>query len=188
MKRAVLAALVAAFIVVGCSLQMQPPPRQASGEAAPRAWTGKETMITPPVDKRLDNLHPMFRAALQGWLVDVAAQVGHVDMRVTETRRTFERQRYLYAQGRERPYDKAPTVTWTLKSRHRWGLAADLAMIRNATGEAIWEVSSWDWLYRKVPPERYGLRHLAPLEWLHLEYRYADQAIEEADALGLVRT
>ena len=144
--------------------------------------------MSPPRNRALDSLHPMFRAALQGWLIDVTSTVRHVDMRVTETRRTIDRQAWLYAQGREAPFQQAPTVTWTMNSRHRWGLAADLAMIRKATGEAVWEVSSWEWLYRQVPPAHYGLRHLAPTEWCHLEYRWADAAIEEAEALDLVQT
>jgi len=60
-------------------------------------------------------------------------------------------------------------------------------MIRRSTGEAIWEVSSWSWLYRFVPPEPYGLKHLGPTEWVHLELYLADSAIRSADALGLVQ-
>ena len=119
-------------------------------------------MNSPPVDRALDNLHPLFRAALDAWLIEATTRVRHVDFRVTETRRTLQRQQWLYAQGRTPPHDRSPTVTWTLDSRHRWGLAADIAMIRRDTGAAIWEVSSWAWLYRTVPPEPFGLRHVAP--------------------------
>ena len=145
-------------------------------------------MTSPPIDRSLDGLHPLFRAALAAWLAEAADQVRHVDFRVTEGRRTLDRQRWLYAQGRTPPHDRSPTVTWTLDSRHRWGLAADVAMIRRASGAAIWEVSSWDWLYRTVPPEPFGLRHLAPKEWVHLEFRYAEEAIAEAVTLKLQQT
>ena len=142
--------------------------------------------MSPPVQRSLDALHPIFRHSLKAWLDEVEARVPHVMMRVTETRRTQARQAWLYAQGRTDPYRNAPTVTWTLDSRHRWGLAADLAMIRKSTGAAIWEVSSWQWLYRQVSPADFNMRHLAPLEWLHLEHRYADAVIEEASELGLI--
>ena len=142
----------------------------------------------PPIDKSLDSLAGLFRAALLAWLTEAKAKVEHVEFRVTETRRTLERQQWLYAQGREPPYLNTPQRTWTLDSRHRWGLAADLAMIRRNTGEAIWEVSSWSWLYRVVPPHEFGLRHLAPREWLHLELWLADAAIADAQHLGLIHT
>ncbi len=145
-------------------------------------------MTSPPIDRSLDSLHPMFRAALEAWLMDASDKVKHVDFRVTETRRTLARQDWLYAQGRTPPFLYSPVVTWTRNSRHRYGLAADLAMIRKDSRLAIWEVSSWKWLYEKLPPERYGLRHLAPAEFVHLELRYADQAIAEAPVVGLVHT
>lgn len=146
------------------------------------------TQSSPPVEKRLVSLAPIFRGPFDAWLTAAREHVQHVEFRVTETRRTLARQDWLYKQGREAPYLNAPVVTWTLDSRHRWGLAADLAMIRKADNTAIWEVSSWQWLYRVVPPEAFGLRHLGPREWVHLEYRYADEAINEAQVVGLQRT
>jgi len=145
-------------------------------------------MKSPPVIKSMASLHPIFRHTLLTWLEAVEREVPHVEMRVTETRRHVERQAWLYAQGREAPFLNVPAVTWTMDSRHRWGLAADLAMIRKSTGEAIWEVSSWQWLYRRVNPADYGMRHIAPAEWLHLELRYADEAIRDAAELGLVHS
>lgn len=145
-------------------------------------------MPSPTPNRDVDTLAPIFRAPFLSWLETAKERVKHVEFRVTEARRTLPRQAWLYRQGREEPYLDSPVVTWTMDSLHRWGLAADLAMIRRATGEAIWEVSSWQWLYRTVPLEPFGLRHIGPREWVHVEYRYADQAIEEAQALGLVRS
>ena len=144
--------------------------------------------MSPPIQRSLDALHPIFRHSLKAWLDEVEARVPHVEMRVTETRRTHARQAWLYSQGRSGQYADAPTVTWTMDSRHRWGLAADLAMIRKATGAAIWEISSWQWLYRTVNPADFNMRHIAPLEWLHLEHRYADWVIQEAAELGVVHS
>lgn len=139
-----------------------------------------------PVDRSLDSLAPIFRAGLEAWLVEAMGHAQHVDFRVIEARRTLERQRELYAQGRE---NDMPIVTWTLDSLHRWGLAADVLMVRRKPKQAVWEPASYRWLYRVCPPERYGLRHLGEIgDWLHLEYRYAKEAIAEADRLGLTQS
>ncbi len=140
---------------------------------------------SPPIDRSLESLAPIFKAPLLAWLEEASDTVRHVDFRITETGRSEARQRWLYAQGRQSPHRENRVVTWTLDSRHRWGLAADLAMIRKDTGQAIWTISSWEWLYRVVPPEVFGLRHLGPQEWVHLEYRYANEAIREKDKLEL---
>ena len=145
-------------------------------------------MNSPPINRDLASLHPIFLHPFQAWLRAAEHAVQHVEFRVTETRRTLARQGWLFQQGRTPPHDRSPTVTWTIQSLHRWGLAADIAMIRKSTGEAIWEVSSWAWLYRTVPPEPFGLRTLIPREYVHLELRYADEAIAEAAALELERT
>ncbi|MEK4700767.1 M15 family metallopeptidase [Solibacillus sp. FSL R7-0668] len=47
------------------------------------------------------------------------------DIFITETYRSLERQKYLYAQGRTRP---GPIVTWTLNSNHSGRLAWDIAV------------------------------------------------------------
>lgn len=144
--------------------------------------------LSPPIDKSLDSLAPMFRAPFEAWLKEAQSILTHVDIKVTETRRTLARQEWLYAQGREEPFLGAPQLTWTLDSNHRWGLAVDLAMIRKETGEAIWEISSWKWLYHVAPLNRYGLATLAPLEWAHVEYFWAAKAASSAKTLGLVQT
>ena len=145
-------------------------------------------MNSPPVNSELGDLAPVCRIPLLSWLIAVETAVPHVTMRVTETRRTGARQSWLFKQGREAPIQNAPKVTWTLDSRHRWGLAADLAMIRNATGVAIWEVSSWQWLYKQVPLEPYGLTHIGPREWVHIERLLSDELIAQADRVDLVHT
>lgn len=145
-------------------------------------------MNSPPINKNIGDLAPIFRVPFLSWLAAAEERVQHVQFRVTETRRTLQRQQWLYAQGRQEPFMNAPQVTWTLDSYHRWGLAADLAMIRRDTGQAIWEVSSWQWLYRVVPLEPFGLRHIGPREWVHVELLFAQEAIEQAQRVALVRT
>lgn len=135
-------------------------------------------------DRNVESLAPIFRIPFEAWLKTAQSEAMHVRLFVTETRRALERQEHLYAQGRTRD---GPIVTNTLDSRHRWGLAADLAMQRN-DGNLIWSEASWRWLYKVAPPEPFGLRTLDPFELVHLEFRYADAAIEESATLGLTRS
>lgn len=69
----------------------------------------------------LDGLTPEFRAKVEVLLYRLRLR-GHVPW-VYETRRTPERQAYLYASGRTRP---GPKVTWTRESKHLHGLAVDI--------------------------------------------------------------
>lgn len=70
----------------------------------------------------LDRLSPETRVKAQEFLRATRAQ--GLDVLITETYRTQERQDWLYAQGRTRP---GPKVTWTKKSKHSQGLAFDIA-------------------------------------------------------------
>ncbi len=67
--------------------------------------------------KGLDKLDPNFRAKLEKFL----AANPHVE--IVESWRSYARQLWLYAQGRTRD---GRIVTWTLKSMHLLGKAADL--------------------------------------------------------------
>lgn len=148
--------------------------------------TDARERVEPERVEGLDALAPVFRAPFEAWLIEVRKRVRHVDFQVIETLRTRERQAWLYAQGREEPYLDRPEVTWTMDSRHRWGLAADWIMVR-PSGEVVWSVSSYRWVYKVVPPEPFGIRHIAPAEWMHVEHVFADDLIEEADRFGLVQ-
>lgn len=57
-----------------------------------------------------------------------------VNIFITETLRTKERQQYLYQQGRTRP---GQIVTWTLNSRHMTGLAWDIA----CSGKSLYDTN-----------------------------------------------
>lgn len=146
-------------------------------------------MIEPVQNRNPADLAPLFRSAYADWLLACAErpELAHVTFITTETRRTYERQRWLYAQGRQEPFLDRPKVSWTLDSYHLWGLAADFVIQRKDTRDLIWTPASYQWLYRLVPPEPFGLRHIAPLEYVHLEYRYAAYAITDP-AMQLVRT
>ena len=145
-------------------------------------------MNSPPINREVRDLAPVFRVPFLAWLAAAEATLPHVQFRVTEGRRTRARQEWLFAQGREEPFKGAPRVTWTTDSKHRWGLAVGIAMIRRSTGEAIWEVSSWKHLYKVEPLEPFGLTHLAPLEWVHIEHLLADELIERAASVDLIHS
>ena len=142
--------------------------------------------MEPKQDRDVTALPPIMRAPVVAWLAAVQKRVPHVEFRVAEALRTKERQAWLYAQGRREPYLDSPEVTWTMQSKHRWGLALDWFMVR-PSGQVIWEVSSFKWIYKVVPPEPYGLRNIAPAEWMHVEHVFADEIIEGADRFGIVQ-
>jgi len=149
--------------------------------------------VEPVRVDQLDTLAPAFKAPYDAWIAEAQRQIQHVEFRTIETRRTLQRQSWLYAQGRAEPYLDTPQITWTLDSRHRWGLAADWIMVRrdnrgNPTAEVIWSIQSYKWVYRTVPPGPYGLRHIGPAEWMHVELLLADEALEHASQMDLKQT
>lgn len=111
--------------------------------------------------------------------------------RVGETRRTLDRQQWLYGAGRPgfKPYGRSGIVlTYTLESRHRWGLAADLVIMRKTTPwKAEWDGRIWRAVYASVPPSAFNLQTLE-FEFVHLEAADADALISRAKELGLYQT
>jgi peptidoglycan L-alanyl-D-glutamate endopeptidase CwlK len=71
---------------------------------------------------------------------DEMADAG-VPVRIGEVRRSAERQRQLFAQGRTRP---GPVVTWTLHSKHIRGRAFDFDFISalDAADEDAWDFAA----------------------------------------------
>lgn len=122
-----------------------------------------QPQLGPGQQRDMNLLHPTFRPRIERWLAK--ARSAGFNVRVTETFRTMERQRWLYASGRSRP---GPIVTNTLKSSHRMGIAVDIVLI-NSNGSANWDVAAYQRLYRLVPPKDFGLATLEPFEWVHLE-------------------
>lgn len=131
-------------------------------------------------------LAPVFRYAFEAWMQTAQEQVPHVELRISETRRTLERQRWLYAQGREEPFLGKRVVTWTMSSRHRWGLAADWFIYRPRTREIEWGEASYLYVYKLTPPSLFGLRTLHG-DLVHLEHIYASNMVTDAATLGLYR-
>jgi peptidoglycan L-alanyl-D-glutamate endopeptidase CwlK len=61
-----------------------------------------------------------------------------VEVRIGEVRRSMDRQRALYAQGRTAP---GPVVTWTLQSKHVRGRAFDFDFVDPADQD---DPDAWD--------------------------------------------
>lgn len=136
-------------------------------------------MPEPKQERSLDLLRPDFRERLERFLTAVRAAFPEYQVTVHETRRSPERQRWLFEQGRSRP---GPIVTWTLDSNHLHGLAADWHFSQN--GRAIWDSDLYERAYRLVPPERYGLETLAPLELVHVQLADADNNRDEVPVVA----
>lgn len=128
-------------------------------------------MATPPINKRMDALYPDARKRLEAW--QAAANKAFPQLRITigETRRTFARQSWLFAQGRTR---RGLIVTYTLDSNHRLGCAADFVIVRRLTPwSAIWDYKVWNTVFERVPPAKYGLERLS-FEMPHLQIPQAE--------------
>jgi hypothetical protein len=142
-------------------------------------------LLEPRKINSLDELHPLFRARLERWLEQTRATFPQFIFRTSETRRTLERQKWLHGSGRPdvKPYGRpGPILTYTLMSRHRYGLAADLVVVRKVTPwRAEWDGRLWRGIYEAVPPAQYKLKHL-DFEFVHLEAEDADEIIKSGTA------
>lgn len=138
-------------------------------------------MIEPPKNSSHDDLYPPFRADFERWLAQAQATFPQFHIKASETRRTLKRQQWLFSRGRTAKIDAQgnpiPMVTYTLLSKHRWGMAADLVVTRKTSPkDAIWDWRVFQAIYKAVPPAKYGLRVL-DFELVHLEMMNADQVI-----------
>lgn len=85
-------------------------------------------MTEPRRISDLEYLQPFFRIKVINWLEECKKQ--GVELRVIESLRTFERQRWLYEQGRSR---EGNIVTYALPGQglHGYGLAVDAYPVVN---------------------------------------------------------
>lgn len=87
------------------------------------------------ISSDLSLLHPVFRAAVQATLAELALDPVPAPFRLFEGYRSPERQAHLYAQGRT---DRGTVVThakpW--ESYHQYGLGADFV---------LWVGGTWSW-------------------------------------------
>jgi peptidoglycan L-alanyl-D-glutamate endopeptidase CwlK len=101
---------------------------------------------------RIQQLHPSLRAEAQHiYLAQIVpALTGRAICRFSYTIRTFEEQNILYSYGRTKLYDakgnKLGVVTNAKggQSLHNYGLALDIALIKDTNGDGTYETSSWE--------------------------------------------
>lgn len=124
-------------------------------------------MVEPQKNKSLDALDADFRRNLEGWLAVARAKFPQFEIRVGETRRTQERQAWLYRQNTPHRWVTNCDGVRT-KSMHQYGIAVDLVIIRKSTGRAEWDARVWRTVYNWVDPTEYGME-LIPQELVHLQ-------------------
>lgn len=124
-------------------------------------------MVEPQKNRNLDALDADFRLCVERFLTQANAEFPQFEIRVGETRRTQERQAWLYRQNtRDRWVTNCDGVR--TKSMHQYGIAVDLVIIRKSTGRAEWDARVWRTVYNRVNPAEYGME-LIPQELVHLQ-------------------
>jgi hypothetical protein len=124
----------------------------------------------------MEQLHPKFRAALDGLLQKAAAE-GR-PFKLFEAFRTPERQRWLFEQGRSRP-GSIVTKAEPWQSFHQYGLGADLVLFVN--GQWTWsDAGPLGEHWQRLPSlaKEFGLR---TLKW---EAPHVEWPCEIQDATG----
>ena len=120
-------------------------------------------------NKDLNALTPQMKKQFTLWLNDVRKAFPKLNIRIGETKRSLDRQKYLFASGRTR---KGKILTYTLDSRHIIGEAVDIFLTNKLTPFiAIWNVKVYKEIYLKVPPRNYGLEIL-DFEMVHLQLKH----------------
>jgi hypothetical protein len=130
-----------------------------------------DTTPMPPIEgdsgaviSDLSLLAPRVRARVERVIARARAELG-LDVVVRETLRSQERQDALFAQGRTGPGE---VVTWTRRSLHSAGLAADLAIAGEGTTPEL-RAAAYERLSRIANEE--GLTTLGPRDPGHVEFR-----------------
>ena len=123
--------------------------------------TNQRHMI-PPINNNINSLSPNFRKKFDAWRKEVIAK--YPNAVVFETRRTQERQNFLYAQWRYKPYEKNKQVTRTLTSNHFNWNAVDIVFKNNWKLERAGPYDDLIAMWKK-----YWIRNLKPKETCHFE-------------------
>jgi hypothetical protein len=119
---------------------------------------------TARIESDLTHLEPRFRAKVERVIARARKEYG-LQVVVRETIRTQERQDALFAQGRTQPGE---IVTWTKKSLHTVGLAADLEIISETPKKTV--PAPFYARLATIANEE-GLATLGPRDPGHVEFR-----------------
>ena len=146
-------------------------------------------MFEPAKDRNPLHLHPEFLKRVQAYCAAVNHAFPSYYIALGEGRRTLTRQRWLYSLGRTWWTRHFKVVTWTLNSMHRWGLADDLVLTtRSNRSVALWDTRLWQHIYAVMPPSKYGLETLVPIEYNHVQIQHAEHVVATKSLSGLVQT
>lgn len=88
----------------------------------------------------LKELNPLAKTACELFLSE--CKKAGLNVLITETYRSQERQNYLYAQGREEPYKKNKEVTKTKSSKHTGRMAWDIC--KNVPGQEFTDIKFFE--------------------------------------------
>jgi hypothetical protein len=111
---------------------------------------------------RLEALEPYVAARVKR-IIRRMIERGY-DPMIFETRRSAARQAWLYSIGRTTEKHRRP-VTWTLKSRHLSGKAADIISRKD-----MWNAPASFWAALRQEANREGM-HVLRAELCHIEWR-----------------
>lgn len=136
--------------------------------------------MSKAINKDVNSLDDKFKIKFISWWSEVIAK--YPNARVFEARRSIERQKYLYAQWRYKPYENNKVVTWTMQSKHLEGKAVDIVFLddkgnptRNGPYDDLIEMA-----------KKYGIHNLKPRETCHFQCdwtEYIQEAKKEIDPL-----
>lgn len=115
--------------------------------------------MIPAINNDIDSLSTNFRIKFDLWRQEVIEKFPNAV--VFEARRSQERQDWLYAQGRTRPWK---IVTWTKTSNHFSGNAVDIVFRNDDKLQRVWPY----WELIEIA-KKYGIRNLSPKELCHFE-------------------
>ena len=125
--------------------------------------------MEPKQNRSLDDLDADFRTMLERYIQAVNKAFPNITMSVSETRRTTERQKWLFSQNSDtRWLTNCDGVRF--KSMHQFGIAADLFIVDKKTGKSIWDARVWRSVYARIKPEAYDLE-LIPQELVHVQLK-----------------
>lgn len=111
------------------------------------------------ISSDINSLSPSFRKKFDPWRKEVISK--YPNAKVFEARRSQERQNWLYAQGRTRPWK---IVTRTKTSNHKDWNAVDIVFVVNWKPTRAWP---YDDLIEMA--KKYEIRNLKPKETCHFE-------------------
>jgi hypothetical protein len=142
-------------------------------------------MQEPPMRKDTVRLNGVFRDRLQNFLNAANKVLPGWEIRLIETVRTVDRQKWLKATSTKTHW-KTDKDGVLLLSLHQYGVAADIGIFSRRDGHYITGTQAYIDLYRAVNPSEYGLETLIPAEYAHLQIATGYVYVKQHNLKGAV--